>query len=345
MSEVVIISTGGTIASRADAAGAQVAAVGGEELLLSVSVPGDLHVRVRDLFSINSFAMDVAEMDAIRRAVDQALADQAVTGVVVTHGTDTLEETAFLVDLFHSDPRPVIFTGAQRSADASGGDGPANLADAIRLAACASVRGLGVLIAFNGSVYPARGSRKSHTTAPDTFSNRDAGPLGYLDQGRYTPAMTTPACRQALRGEDADFSGIRVDTVALYPGVDSTAIDAYVAGGAHGLVLEATGTGNANPVVAAAVARHTAAGVPIVLSTRVDAGPVSPIYGGGGGFDLVASGAIPAGLLRPSQARIQLLALLATRSGRERICDAFSAAAPECTEIVSPPASSTEGKQ
>lgn len=323
MKKIAVITTGGTIASRADASGAQVAAVPGPDLLGSVTIPDGVILEVRDLFSVNSYAMTLSRMDQVRWAVNEVLLDPQIQGVVVAHGTDTLEETAFLLELFHSDCRPVVFTGAQRSADTAGTDGPGNLRDAIALASSPAAVDLGVLIMFDGAVHSARGARKVHTTALAAFSDPDFGPLGHLERGELV-LHSRPVRNETPRFLIPDFTNIQVDIVTLYPGVSSTALDAYVAAGAHGLILEATGMGNANPEIVAAVARHVADGVHVVLSTRVNAGPIRPVYGGGGGgHDLVAAGAISAGYLRPSQARIQLASLLACGANSHQILHSF----------------------
>jgi L-asparaginase len=248
------------------------------------------------------------------------LKDPDVTGVVVTHGTDTMEETAFLVDLFHRDSRPVVFTGAQRPADSPHGDGPLNLRDAVLAAADPGTRGLGTLIVFDGLLLPARGTRKVETLASAAFAAPDAGPVGRVAEGEVI------VVGRAERPEPLAYNGlrgVRVDTVALYPGADATGMHAHVAAGATGLVLEATGLGNANPGIVAAVRALTDGGIHIVLSTRVHNGPVLGLYGNGGGHDLLAAGAVPAGLLRPSQARVLLLALLGTGATAEGIRSAF----------------------
>jgi L-asparaginase len=272
---------------------------------------------------VNSFAMTTADMGAVLAAVVEALGDPDVSGVVVTHGTDTMEETAFLVDLFHDDPRPVVFTGAQRSADSPGGDGPLNLRDAILTAVDPGVRGSGVLITFDGLILPARGTRKVETFASAAFAAPHTGPVGRVAEG--TVSVLSGVLRPApLARARLDLRPVRVDTVALYPGADATAIHAHVAAGATGIVLEATGLGNANPGVVAAVAALTGGGIAVVLSTRVHSGPVLGLYGNGGGHDLLAAGAVSAGFLRPSQARILLLALLGTRASPDEIRSAFT---------------------
>ncbi|MGZ4543306.1 MAG: asparaginase domain-containing protein, partial [Mycobacteriaceae bacterium] len=121
---IVVITTGGTIASQADASGAKVAGISGDDLVEGIAVPRGVVLQVRDALSLDSSAMSLSDMDTVRLAVAEALADGA-DGVVVTHGTDTTEETAFLVDLVHADTRPVVFTGAQHSADDPSSDGPA----------------------------------------------------------------------------------------------------------------------------------------------------------------------------------------------------------------------------
>ncbi|MBA3528371.1 MAG: asparaginase [Propionibacteriaceae bacterium] len=323
MRRVDLLATGGAIASRARAAGGAVATDRGDDLLGRVAVPSGVEVTSRDVLRLNSFAMTPRDMQVVLDAVLISLGSADVDGVVVTHGTDTMEETAFLVDLFLSDERPVVFTGAQRSADAADSDGPRNLRDAVAVAAAETSRRLGTLIVFDRTVFPARGTRKSHTIAPASFSCPDAGPVGGLVDDvpwiSARPDRGSPLDPARLRIDD-----LRVDIVAVYPGCDATAMEAAVGAGARGVVLEATGAGNANPTICDAVRRLTAQGVVVLLSTRVHAGPVVPLYSGGGGTDLVHAGALPTGLLRPSQARMLLIALLGTQASREDVSAALS---------------------
>ncbi|GGZ68786.1 asparaginase [Streptomyces bluensis] len=314
MRRVVVLSTGGTIASRPDSRGAARATDGAEALLAGLpGLPGpaDVAVEGRDVARVGSYLLTPGGMAGIVREVHRALDDPDVAGVVVTHGTDTLEETAFLADLVHRDPRSVVFTGAQRHAANRDTDGPRNLADAVAVAASPQMAGCGVLIVFDGRIFAARGARKSHTLAPAAFSAPDSGPLGRVTQG--VPRLSARPVRPPALGPSAlDLEAARVDIVACYPGSDAIAMDAFAAAGARGLVLEATGAGNANHDVYAAIARLTRAGIVVALSSRVHAGPVAALYGNGGGADLVRAGAVPTGTLRASQARILLAALLAT---------------------------------
>ena len=321
MSIVSVLATGGTIASRSGTGGA-VARDSGDDLVAGLDLPDGIEVRVQDVTRVGGFRMTLAHVHEVARAVVAHLRDGAVAGVVITHGTDTIEETAFFLDLVHDDPRPVVVTGAQRAADAPDSDGPRNLADAVVAAAEPATRGLGVLIGFGGQLFPARGTRKTHTLAADTFANPAGGPLGRV-HGADVAVVTMPRRGPALDLAAFDPSGVRVDVVPCYPDADATALRACVAAGARGIVLEATGAGNANPAICAAVAEVGAAGVVVVTSTRAAAGPVTPIYGDGGGVDLLAAGALPSGLLRPSQARMLLAALLGMHRDPDVVRRAF----------------------
>ncbi|OAK56544.1 L-asparaginase [Rhodococcoides kyotonense] len=285
LSYIALLTTGGTIASSRDENG--------------VSRPGaarfDLaaEVKVVDLMSKDSSSFDFADMDRIVDAVAEALEDTECDGVVVLHGTDTMEESSLLVDLFHDDPRPVVFTGAQRTSDHSDPDGPANVDAAVRAVTDSANRGRGVLVVFGGRTLPARGLWKCHTSELDAFASS------------AEPRTVLP--RSAI-------AGVRVDIVALYPGVDAVAIDAYRAAGTQGIVLQALGSGNTNADVVAAVKACTAEGVPVVVTTRVPVGEIEPSYGGGGGgADLVDAGAVFSPVLRAGQARVLLAAQIATR--------------------------------
>lgn len=318
MEKVVVLSTGGTIASRHDERGVSLACDDASALLERLPVPADVPVVGKDVLCVGSYLLTPADMARIAREVHRTLADDDVLGVVVTHGTDTMEETAFLAELWHDDHRPVVFTGAQRPADAPDKDGPRNLADAITVAADPRSRDRGVLLVFDGAVFGARGTRKTQTLAAAAFAAPDTGPLGQVRDGALA-YLALPVRFPPI--EPAELAGVRVDVVAFYPGADTAALDAVVAAGATGVVLEATGSGNANPRICDAIARLTGAGVVVALSTRVHSGPVAGLYGNGGGADLVEAGAIPTGTLRPSQARILLTTLLARHRDPVRVVE------------------------
>lgn len=324
---VVLLATGGTISSRVQAAagGATVAEDSGMRVLESLPSRPAYPVRVIDVFQQGSYLLTVGDMAAICGRIREALLDSDVLGVVVTHGTDTMEETAYLADLTHDDSRPVVFTGAQKPADSPDPDGPDNLSRAIAVAGAPEARGRGVLVCFGGDLLPARGVRKTQTLDLHAFTNPDFGSAGSVTatgEVRMSPAPTrVEPLPLPVPGQEP---GPRVDLVAAYPGADGVLLKAAFDAGAAGVVLQATGSGNANLVMCEAIAAATDAGVVVVTSTRVHAGPVIPVYGVGGGKDLAAAGAIPSGLLRPSQSLVLLSLLLRLGTGAEGIARIFA---------------------
>ncbi|BBY27501.1 asparaginase [Mycolicibacterium sediminis] len=308
MPHVVVLTSGGTISSRRS--GDSVVAVDDASALLAgVVVDEGISVEAHEVVRVGSYRMTPSDMRAIADAVATHLRRDDVHGIVVTHGTDTLEETAILLDLVHDDPRPVALTGAQRAADVADTDGPRNIRDAITVAASADARGRGVVVVFDGSIHAARGVRKEHTVDLAAFAN-PAGTVGTVRTGTVR-IHSTPVRPGALARPRPEFDTTRVDVVAVYPGGDDVLLRAAVGAGARGIVLVGTGLGNAPEGIARAVAEIVADGVVVALSTRVPAGPVLPVYGNGGGYDLVAAGAVPASL-PPSQARIALALLLSS---------------------------------
>ncbi|ORA56731.1 L-asparaginase [Mycolicibacterium chubuense] len=307
MTRIAVIATGGTIASTATEGG--VVATRTAAAVLEGAVFGDIEVETHDLMTVGSYRMTLGHLRSISDAVDALLrrSHDPVDGIVITHGTDTMEETAILLDLVHDDERPVVLTGAQRAGDALDGDGPRNLADAVLAAAAPQCRGLGVLIVFAGRVLPARATRKVHTTALDAFRSAACGTVGTVSDGTVT-VDAVPRRPPPLPRPTSAFDGTRVDLLEMYPGADDVLIAAAVSAGARGIVLAGTGIGNANPVVVTAIRGLVGTDVAVVLSTRVPEGPVRGVYGDGGGADLVAAGVPTASGLPATQLRI-LLAL------------------------------------
>lgn len=294
----MLLTTGGTIACTTTPEGVLRPTLAGVELVEGIRdlLPRQLTLRIRDMTRLDSSAISLGDLDALIAAVHQELADPEVAGVVITHGTDSMEETALALDCFHDDDRPVVLTGAQRGFDHESSDGPSNLVEAVRLAADPLSRGQGVLIAFGGWTIPARGAAKRHTSDLDGFIS-----------------TTPPEVARPEAIKIAPLAGYFVPIISAWPGCGRELIDAAVTAGAHGIVVEALGAGNMGPVMGQGLADALAQNIPVVVSTRVPSGEVRLAYGGdGGGATLRSLGAVGSGFLRAGQSRIALIVSLAT---------------------------------
>jgi L-asparaginase len=311
---IVLLTTGGTIAGAADAAsgpdGYTAGIVAGEALL--ATVPG---VRERaDILIEPCLALDSRDMTpddwlTIACAARAALEREDVSGVVVTHGTDTLEETALALELLLPAAKPVVITGAMRPADAVSPDGPANLLDALRVAIDPAARGRGALAVFAEHILPARGLRKAHAARLDAFAATD-GPVGATrpEVRFFRPAAPRP---EALPWPDGPLP--QVDIVYVAAGTSPDWLDRVVEAGARGVVLALTGNGSVPDAWRETIRRVTLAGVPVVRASRCGAGFV-----GHRRLD-VELGTVAAGRLAPAQARVALSLALAGQDP-----DAFS---------------------
>ncbi|HWM14232.1 MAG TPA: asparaginase, partial [Gaiellaceae bacterium] len=244
---------------------------------------------------------------ALADRVDEQCRRDDVAGVVVTHGTDTMEESVYTVDRLHGSEKPVAFTGAQRAADEPDTDGPRNLRSAIRVALAAESAGRGALVVFAGEIHGAREVRKVHTSALQAFASPGYGPLGHVDGERVTyrrrPDRSPPLAHPA-------GALPQVDLIRLHAGSDDRFLRSSLESGSRAIVLEATGRGNANERVLPGVEAAVAAGVPVVVCSRCLAGRVEPVYGRGGGKDLAEAGALFAGDLAGPKARVLLQLVL-----------------------------------
>jgi L-asparaginase len=282
--------------------GELVPAVSGEELVEMLDWPQAPPLELDDFVNVPSFDMHgELALSLARRVIEQA-GRPDLAGVVVAHGTDTMEESVFLIDRLLDSELPVVLTGAQRGADQRDTDGPRNLRDAVRVAADPDARGRGALIVFAGEIHAAREVRKVHTSALTAFAAPGYGPIGIVDGERVVvPRRSERAAPLPVPEELA-----LVDLIRLHAGSDARFLHAAVETGAKALVLEGTGRGNANDQVLAGVRHAVERGIPVVVCSRCVAGRVEPVYGRGGGRDLVEAGALFAGDLAGPKARVLL---------------------------------------
>ena len=316
--EVVVLAAGGTIAMAGD--GPAVPALDADALIAAVPTlahrPG---LTARSLTGAPGVLISPADALRIARAARDATLTG--TGVVVTHGTDTLEETAFLTDLLHGGECPIVFTGAIRPASAPGADGPANLLDAVAAAATPHTADLGVLVAFGGELHAARDVRKVDSVSPLAFGSPRLGPVGFVREGVVELARVV-ARRPPLSPASLDAT---VHVVHAGLGTDGTLVRAALDAGADGLVGVVLGAGHSPPGFLEALIA-AAERVPVVVTVRPERGAVlRATYGfEGAEGDLRAAGLLLAGTLSPAAARIKLLAALGAGLDRAGLAGAFA---------------------
>lgn len=325
MSKVAIIATGGTIASRYQRDQGAVSVGATSELFrdLAASRLPEAEIEVTDFAGIGSYMMSLQQAFELVQTINAALRRSDVDGVVVTHGTDTLEETAFMADILLESDKPVVFTGAQRAADDPESDGPRNVIEAIRVAGAAECRGLGSLVVFEQEIHAARDVTKTHTSQVRTFQSAEHGKLGEVDKDRVV-IHRKPMIRTAFKTTRIEP---RVDLIKLCMGADSRFIDCAISSGTRGIVVEAFGRGNVTPDVLQGVERAITAGIHVLVTSRCPRGRVEPVYGGSGGAGLAKAGAEFMGDLSGVKARILLAVLLGDTNLEGTLSEALRRAA------------------
>lgn len=305
---VCLITTGGTIASQRNAnTGHVTAKLGGAELrALLGSRLEDVELLVDEFMTVGSFALSLEDAFALAGRIRGHLADPRIDGVVVTHGTDTMEESAYLADLLIDSEKPVVFTGAQRSADEPDADGPRNISDAVRIASSSVARGLGVVLCFEQEFHAARDVTKSHTSRTDTFISSEHGKLGEVD-GDAVVVHRRPLIQGTISASRVETD---IEIVKLGIGSSDRFLRFAASEGVRAVVMEGFGRGNAPPAVTAAAIDLVKSGIPVIMTSRCQRGRVKPIYGNGGGKTLAEGGVIFAGDLSSQKARVLVSLLL-----------------------------------
>lgn len=320
---VKLIATGGTIAMKIDPVKkAPVPAISGEDLISTVPEIANLaKIEVENLSNIPSDYMAPDSWVGLQKAVVATLARPEVAGAIVSHGTDTLEESAYFLDLTVASNKPIVLIGAQRNASEKDFDGPRNLFNAARICVTPEATGKGSMIAMNNQINAAREVVKTHTSDVETFKSGDYGFIGSADHDRVI-FYRTPTRRQHIPLLQDKLPAVEV--ISMYAGADGAMINAAVAAGAKGIVVQALGWGNVNKPMFAAIKNAIAKGTSVVISTRVPNGRVLPVYGfEGGGKTLQQAGAIFADNLSPQKARILLMLALQTTNKAKDIQKLF----------------------
>ncbi len=318
--DIYILATGGTIAGTAENASElghyQAGNLSVETLIASVpEMSSYARVTGEQICNVNSDEITPDIWLTLANRVNELLKSPDIDGVVITHGTDTLEETAYFLNLAVKSDKPVVITGAMRPATAISADGPLNLLNAVILAGSPDAAGKGVLIQLNGEINGARDTTKTNTEMVETFRSPDFGLLGYMDNG--VPKFYRESLKRHTSGTEFDVSGRtslpKVDIVLLYPGMDRTAIDAFAANKTEGLVVASMGNGGYSESIRPALLDVMNQGIPVVFSSRTGTGVCSPDD----------PEVIPADTLTPQKARVLLMLALTRTNNRDEIARMF----------------------
>jgi L-asparaginase len=312
---VAVVTTGGTIAMEHDeAAGGAVPQLGASDF--AAALPSDVpRLCTEEIVNLPSSHFTLETLEQIRDRVGDLAGEPNVLGVVITHGTDTMEETAYLLDLTVAAEKPIVLTGAMRTASDVGYDGFANLLAAVRVAAAPEAHGLGTVVVFNDEIHAARRVTKMHTLSPATFQSPAWGPIGRVEGGAvvvdYRPG------RESLlwRGLEP-----RVPLLKLSVGARPALLEAALERGARGVVIEALGSGRVPPWWLTAIREAREGGVPVVIASRCPSGRVWDSYGYVGAYrSLLDLGCLFAESINGQKARIRLMLVLAAAETGEDI--------------------------
>jgi L-asparaginase len=324
---VAIIFTGGTIAMTATPANGIIPTLAGKDIMARIpevqqflpsvalelydfaTLPGP-HISPEMMLTLTEFVRAISEQ---------------VDGVVITHGTDSVEECAYFLDLAVGDHKPIVFTGAMHPSTDAAWDGGKNLLDAIGVAASKEFYNQGVLLVLDGTIHAASEVIKGHTTRTDTFRSADFGPLGSVHVLEHTPPQRTrsPHHRLSIPTND-DVELPYVELLKAYSGMDDQLFRAAMKAGATGIVVEAMGQGNVPPGAVNGIARACEMGIPVVITSRCPAGPVRPYYSyEGAGKELYRLGCLFAPFITGPKARIKLMLALAAGYSKEKLVEIF----------------------
>lgn len=316
MKHLLVIHTGGTISMSQDQSNKVVT-----NDINPISLHQDVinqYAQIDELnpFNVPSPHMTIQHVKQLKDIILEAVTNKYYDGFVITHGTDTLEETAFLLDLILGIEQPVVITGAMRSSNEIGSDGLYNYISAIRVASDEKARHKGVMVVFNDEIHTARNVTKTHTSNTNTFQSPNHGPLGVLTKDRVQ-FHHMPYRQQALENVNEKLN---VPLVKAYMGMPGDIFSFYSREGIDGMVIEALGQGNMPPSALEGIQQLISLNIPIVLVSRSFNGIVSPTYAyDGGGYQLAQQGFIFSNGLNGPKARLKLLVALSNNLDKAEI--------------------------
>ncbi|HGZ9945721.1 TPA: asparaginase [Staphylococcus aureus] len=320
MKHLLVIHTGGTISMSQDQSNKVVT-----NDINPISMHQDVinqYAQIDELnpFNVPSPHMTIQHVKQLKDIILEAVTNKYYDGFVITHGTDTLEETAFLLDLILGIEQPVVITGAMRSSNEIGSDGLYNYISAIRVASDEKARHKGVMVVFNDEIHTARNVTKTHTPNTNTFQSPNHGPLGVLTKDRVQ-FHHMPYRQQALENVN---DKLNVPLVKAYMGMPGDIFSFYSREGIDGMVIEALGQGNIPPSALEGIQQLVSLNIPIVLVSRSFNGIVSPTYAyDGGGYQLAQQGFIFSNGLNGPKARLKLLVALSNNLDKAEIKSYF----------------------
>ncbi|MBS6513294.1 MAG: asparaginase [Staphylococcus aureus] len=320
MKHLLVIHTGGTISMSQDQSNKVVT-----NDINPISMHQDVinqYAQIDELnpFNVPSPHMTIQHVKQLKDIILEAVTNKYYDGFVITHGTDTLEETAFLLDLILGIEQPVVITGAMRSSNEIGSDGLYNYISAIRVASDEKARHKGVMVVFNDEIHTARNVTKTHTSNTNTFQSPNHGPLGVLTKDRVQ-FHHMPYRQQALENVN---DKLNVPLVKAYMGMPGDIFSFYSREGIDGMVIEALGQGNIPPSALDGIQQLVSLNIPIVLVSRSFNGIVSPTYAyDGGGYQLAQQGFIFSNGLNGPKARLKLLVALSNNLDKAEIKSYF----------------------
>ncbi len=322
MKKIVVILTGGTIAMKIDPKlGAAIPSPMADELMENVKAHiHGIFIEEREIFNIPSPHVTPDRMVQIRNEVVEALKEDDVIGIIVTHGTDTLEETAYYLDVTVDNKKPIVVTGAMRNASELGYDGALNLTASIATILNDESKGLGTLVVMNNEVHSAAQVTKTNTLSVNTFKSPELGPLGIIDNDEVLYYRREKSVNKCI----IDKMEKKVGLIKMASGIESDVINFYIDRNYKGIVIEALGRGNVPPETMPGIKKAIARQIPVVLVSRCATGRVLGSYGyEGGGKQLFEEGVINGGYLPGHKARIALMALVAADKKRKEIEEFF----------------------